>query len=315
LTRRSGAPLQIAFCSPGKDRDQWHAAFARALPEADIHRWPDVPPEVDFALVWKPPAAFFEGVRIRRAIFNLAAGVDAVLALPSLPRDVPVVRIEDAGMAVQMAEYATYAVLRAYREFDRYADAQREGRWVDRPRIDKSGFFVGILGLGTLGLAVVRALRALDFPICGWSATRKDVEGVESFAGPDGLGPFLARSRVLVCLLPSTPRTRGLLDRAALRALPQGAYVVNVSRGDVLVDADLVALLDQGHLSGAMLDVFHEEPLPRAHPFWHHPKVMVTPHNSAVTLVDASVAQIAGKVRSLSRGEAVTGIVDPGRGY
>jgi glyoxylate/hydroxypyruvate reductase A len=238
-----------------------------------------------------------------------------VVGLPTLPRDVPLVRVEDAGMAAQMAEYATFAVLRAYREFDRYAHAQREARWAQRPRIAKETFSVGIMGLGTLGRAVAAALRPFGFPLAGWSRTPHAVDGVESYAGEAGLAAFLARSRVLVCLLPATSGTRGMLCRRTLGALPGGAHVVNVARGEIVVDADLIALLDEGHLASATLDVFHEEPLPASHPFWHHPRIVLTPHVSAVTLVDETVAQIALKLRAVARGEAVGGVVDLSRGY
>jgi len=166
-----------------------------------------------------------------------------------------------------------------------------------------------------LGRAVANALAPFGFPLRAWSLSRKTASGVDSFAGRAEWQPFLAASRVLVCLLPATAETRGLLDGAALGALPRGAHLVNVARGDIVVDADLVASLDDGHLASATLDVFHEEPLPRTHPFWHHPRITMTPHVSAVTLVDDSVAQIAAKIRRLEQGLPVTGAVDRERGY
>jgi glyoxylate/hydroxypyruvate reductase A len=214
-----------------------------------------------------------------------------------------------------MAEYVTLAVLSAYRETSAYAAQQREGRWQPRPRLAKSEFGAGILGFGVLGQAVARALVPFAFTLSAWSATRKEFPGVRSFAGPAELPEFLAASRVLVCLLPSTPATRGLLDHANLSRLPRGAHVVNVARGEILVDEDLLTLLDGGHLASATLDVFRAEPLPPGHPFWHHPGVTLTPHASAVTVVEDSVAQVAAKIRRLERGEPVSGIVDRVRGY
>jgi len=254
-------------------------------------------------------------VRPSRAVFNLGAGVDALFTLANVPRDVPVIRIEDAGMAEQMAEYTTLVVLSAYRERQAYAAQQREALWRQRPRLPKATFAVGILGFGLLGAAVARALLPLGFPLRGWSRAPKSAAGVESFAGDGELAAFLGGTRVLVCMLPSTAATRGLLDRSALEKLPRGSYVVNVARGDIIVDEDLLALLDDGHLAGATLDVFRDEPLPATHPFWHHPKITVTPHASAVTLVGESVAQVAAKILSLERGEPVTGVVDRCRGY
>lgn len=294
---------------------EWRDAIANALPEARVHAWPDAPGEVDFAAVWKPPEALFERVRVRKAIANLGAGVDALLDVATLPSGVPVLRLEDAGMAEQMAEYVALAVLSAYREQHEYAAEQRRARWKQRSRIAKDGFVVGLLGLGVLGRAVARPLAALGFPVTGWSRSGADLGGVEVCTGRQGLDAVLARSRVLVCMLPLTAQTRGLLDRARLSELPRGAHLVNVARGAIVVDDDLLALLDCGHLASATLDVFDEEPLPPSHRFWHHPAITVTPHVSAATLIEASAAQVADKLRALARGDAVTGIVDRSRGY
>jgi glyoxylate/hydroxypyruvate reductase A len=307
--------VKILLHPPRTGAGEWRAALAAALPEAAIGLWPEGPSEPDYALVWKPPAEMFARVRPTKAIFNLGAGVEALLAAPMLPVGVPVIRLEDAGMAEQMAEYVTLAALRVYREADAYAAQQRARRWQPRPRIPKSAFGVGILGFGLLGRAVAGALAPFGFPLRGWSRARKRLPGVESFAGRGELEPFLAASQLLVCLLPSTPDTRGLLDRGALDALPRGAHVVNIARGDILVDDDLLAALDGGQVAGATLDVFRDEPLPDGHPFWHHPRITLTPHVSAVTLVGDSVAQVAGKIRRLERGEPVTGVVDRARGY
>jgi glyoxylate/hydroxypyruvate reductase len=307
--------MKILLQPPRDSAAAWRGALAAALPRAAITLWPEIDVSPDYALVWKPPADLFARVRPTRAIFNLGAGVDALLDVPALPTHVPVIRIEDAGMAEQMAEYVALAVLSAFREANAYAAQQRETRWAQRARRDKSEFVVGILGFGLLGTAVARALLPFGFPLAAWSRTRKRVPAVESFAGRDELAAFLARSQVLVCLLPATRETRGLLDRATLARLPRGAHVVNIARGDIVVDEDLLALLEDGHLAGATLDVFREEPLPAAHPFWHHPRITVTPHVSAVTLVDASVAQVAAKISRLERGEPVSGIVDRTRGY
>ena len=307
--------MKILLQLPRDEGGAWRAALSTALPDATIAVWPDAPAEPDYALVWKPPAELFVRVRPAKAIFNLGAGVDVLLAVPTLPDDVPVIRLEDAGMAAQMAEYVTLAVLSAYREADAYATQQCEGRWQPRPRIAKSEFGVGILGFGVLGQAVANALAPFGFPLRAWSLSRKRSPGVESFAGRAELQPFLAASRALVCLLPATSETRGLLDRATLSELPRGAHVINIARGDIVVDEDLIALLDGGHLAGATLDVFREEPLPSGHPFWHHPRITLTPHTSAMTLVEDSIAQVTGKIRRLERGEPVTGVVDRARGY
>lgn len=296
--------------------ERWHRAFAARLPDAAIHLWPgDVPADVDYALVWKPDPDLFRRVRVRRAIFNLGAGVDSLLAVPTLPPSVPIVRLEDAGMAGQMAEYAALAVLRAYRDADHYERAQREGRWAPLKRREKASFGVGILGAGVLARAVADALAPFGFPLATWSRSAHDWPGVASFAGNDSLHAFFARSRVVVALLPSTPETRGLLDARAFAAMPEGAHLVNLGRGDLIVDDDLVAALDRGHLAHATLDVFREEPLSPGHPFWHHPGITITPHVSAVTRVADSVAQVAAKLEALERGVPVSGVVDRAKGY
>lgn len=306
--------MDVLLQMPGRAADAWRDALAKALPEADIAVWPDGPFNPAYACVWRPPDELFMRVRPAKAIFNLGAGVDGLLAVPTLPRDVPVVRLEDAGMAAQMAEYATLAVLHAFREADVYAAQQQEARWHPHERRAKAEFGVGLLGCGVLGCAIAAALAPIGFPLAGWSRTRRVPPGAAAY-GPDEFASFLAASHALVCTLPLTPETTGLLDRAALSQLPRGAHVINVARGEIIVDADLLALLDEGHLGGATLDVFRVEPLPPEHAFWHHPRITVTPHVSAVTLIPESVAQVATKIRLIERGEAVTGIVDRDRGY
>jgi glyoxylate/hydroxypyruvate reductase A len=299
-----------------KSPEEWRAAFARALPEAEIRMWPPGPAwQADYCAFWYPPRELLEGQARLKAAFNLGAGVDAALGALAIPEGVPLVRLEDAGMGRQMEEYVAWAVLRHFRRLDDYGAQQARAEWkVHRPR-RHADFPVGVMGLGVLGMRLVAMLRSLGFPVLGWGARARTLEGVRTFAGRGELEAFLRETRVLVCMLPLTPDTVGLLDRDTLGRLPQGAYLVNVARGGLVVDDDLLALLDAGHLAGATLDVFHSEPLPTSHRFWSHPKVFLTPHCSALTLVEDSVAQVAGKIRRLERGEAITGVVDPRRGY
>lgn len=308
--------MKVLFHTAGEDGEVWRDALERALPDATILGWPGARMSgVDYALLWRAPAALVDGLSGVKAIFNLGAGVDALMAMPERPRGVPVIRLEDAGMAQQMAEYVAYAVLRQYREFDDYARAQRTALWQPRPRLRKDEFGVGVLGAGVLGTAIAAMLSTFGFPLSSWSRTPKSFPGVKSFTGVSGLNAFLSRSRVLVCLLPLTPETRGLLNWNTLAKLPPGAYLVNASRGALLEEDALLALMDSGHLAGAMLDVFLDEPLPASHAFWHHPRVTVTPHVSAVTQIDESVAQIAAKIRRLEAGLPVGGVVDNTRMY
>jgi glyoxylate/hydroxypyruvate reductase A len=317
LPRNEKGIMQILFHATGGNPAPWLADLRAAIPGADVRIWQegdDAP--ADYAVVWQPPRAMLQTRPELKAIFNLGAGVDAIMALgDALPAGVPVVRLDDAGMGVQMAEYVSHAVLRYFRRLDEYALQQREGRWRFLKPHDKRDFTVGILGLGVLGSRIARALGEFGFTLHGWSRSPKQVAGVTSHAGADGLDAFLAASRVLVCILPLTADTRDILNRATLEKLPRGAYLVNVARGGHLVEEDLLALVQSGHIAGATLDVFREEPLPSAHPFWQEPRITITPHAAALTLRGDSVRQIAAKIAQLERGDPIAGVVDPSKGY
>ena len=308
------ASLRIAFCCTDTRPEPWLEGLRAALPEAQVDLWAPGAPQADHAVVWAPPQQFIDEQPGLQTLFNIGAGVDALLRL-RLPPSLRLVRLDDAGMGVQMAEYVCHALVRHFREFDAYEAEAREGRWAYRkPRV-RAEFPVGILGLGVLGQRVARAVAGFEFPVLGWSRTPREVPGVTSFHGAESLPDFLARVRMLVCLLPLTAETAGILNRQTLGQLQPGGYLVNVARGAHLVEEDLIALIDSGHLAGATLDVFRQEPLPADHPFWRHPHITVTPHTSARTLRDETIAQIAGKLRALQRGEPIAGVVDRARGY
>ena len=309
--------MHIAFCCTDTRPEPWLEGLRAALPGAIVENWQPGAAPADYAVVWAPPQAFLDSQHELKAIFNTGAGVDALMKL-RLPVGVPVVRLDDAGMAVQMAEYVCHAVIRHFRELDVYEAEAAEGRWAYRKPRRRADFTVGIMGLGVLGARVSQALTQFDFPVLGWSRSPKQLAGVQCYAGEAGLADFLAATQVLVCLLPLTPETEGILRRETLLQLKPGAYVINVARGGHLVDDDLLALLDSGHLAGATLDVFHTEPLPAGHPFWQHPKISITPHTSARTLRDETIAQIAGKLAALESGQtldSLAGVVNPHQGY
>ena len=307
-------PMRITVCCTDTKLPPWLDGLRAALPEADVQEWRPGAAPADHAVVWAPPQQFLDEQQGLRALFNIGAGVDALMKL-RLPPDALVVRLDDAGMSVQMAEFACHAVIRHFRELDGYERDTAQGKWTFRKPRSRADFPVGVLGLGVLGRRVAQALAAFEFPVRGWSRSAHAIAGVECFAGSGQFDDFLAGTRVLVNLLPLTPDTENILDRRTLGRLRPGGYVINVARGAHLVDADLIALLDSGHLAGAALDVFRTEPLPAEHPFWQHPKIVVTPHTSARTLRDESIAQIAGKIRALERGEPVAGVVDRKKGY
>lgn len=306
--------MRISFCCSNTKAAPWLEGLRVALPQASIEEWRPGAPQADHAVVWAPPQQFFDQQPRLKGIFNIGAGVDALLAL-SLPPGARVVRIDDGGMAVQMAEFVCQAVIRHFRELDVYDAEVKQGKWSFRRPRQRGDFPVGVMGLGVLGERVARALAHFEFPVLGWSRTAKALPGVRCFAGPAQFDEFLAATRILVCLLPLTPQTREIMNAKNLSRLLPGGYVINVARGAHLVDEDLIALLDSGHLAGAALDVFRTEPLPAQHPFWRHPKITLTPHTSARTLRDESVAQIAGKIAALERGEPIAGVVDVQRGY
>lgn len=295
----------------------WIEDFAAALPEAEVVVWregEDIAP-CDYAVLWSPPPALVPHLQHVKAIFLTGAGVDAIMKFNDQLPPVPIIRLGDAGMAVQMAEYVTHAVLRYYRRLDEYEQLARERTWKPLPQHRREDFTVGILGLGVLGARVAEALRHFGFALRGWSRSPKQIEGVATFAGMEQLDDFLQGTRVLVCMLPLTPETQGLLNRARLQRMQQPAYVINVARGGHVVEEDLLALVREGHIAGATLDVFSEEPLPPQHPFWDERRITITPHISALTLRTESVQQIAGKMRALERNEPVADVVDRSKGY
>ena len=313
--------MKIIFYTPQNDAAHWLQDFARALPEAELREWhPGDTAPADFAVVWRPPREIFARREGLRAVFNLGAGVDAILALErehpgTLSSDTQLVRLEDTGMAPQMAEYVTHAVLRYMRRFDEYETLQSERRWKVLDPHPRDTFTVGILGLGVLGTYVARALLPFGMPVRGYSRSARQIEGVTTYAGEAQFEAFLSGVKVLVNLLPHTPDTHDMLNRRVFSRLAHGAYLINVARGAHLVEQDLLDALADGQIAAATLDVFRKEPLPVDHRFWQEPRITITPHSSAQTLREESVVQVAQKIVALSRGEAVSGVVDIKRGY
>lgn len=306
--------MRITFCCAATQAEPWLVDLRAALPGVDISLWQPGAPAADYAIVWAPPQAFFDEQPQLKAAFNIGAGVDALLRLNIAPHT-QLIRLDDAGMGAQMAETVCHALIRHYRQFDVYAAQAAQQQWQQHPIQPRAAFPVGIMGLGVLGQRVARAVAQFDFPVMGWSRSAKQIDGVRCFHGADGFNDFLAASRVLVSVLPATPETRDLLNRQTLSRLQPGGYLINVARGVQVVEEDLLALLNEGHLAGAALDVFRTEPLPAEHPFWTHPKITITPHVAALTLRAESVAQIVSKLQAVLAGKPVPGMVDRQRGY
>ncbi|NYT84430.1 2-hydroxyacid dehydrogenase [Pollutimonas harenae] len=310
--------MNVIFAS-GHDAEpqEWIAPLQRELPGVRITNWDGAaqPVGAQLAVVWKPPKNLFMRETQLEAVFNLGAGVDALLQLPGLPADLPIIRLEDAGMGVQMAEYVVHALLRASRGFEQYQVQQRQGRWAPLPDIQRAQWPVGVMGTGLMGARLAQTLAALEYPVASWSRRGKEMPGVQKFASQAEFPDFLARTRVLVNVLPLTPETQGILCRDTFEQLLPDAYIVNVGRGEHLIDDDLLHGLESGRVKGATLDVFVQEPLPAAHPFWAHPAITITPHIAAASLRDETIKQIASKIRGFLNGETLTGTVNRTLGY
>lgn len=309
--------MALIFRSDIDRVELWRDALRRQMPELEVRSW-DAPGDVadiEFALVWKPPPGGLRRFPNLRVIFSLGAGVDHLFTDPELPPGVPVVRMIEPELTRGMTEYVALHVLRHHRRQREIEAQQRAGRWevIVTPTAPKRR--VGIMGLGVLGTAAVRALAALEFDLAGWSRTPKQVPGVTCFHGESGLKDFLARTEILVCLLPLTPETENILNAKLFAGLPRGASLINAGRGRQQDEDDILAALESGRLSEVTLDVFREEPLPAAHPFWRHPRVTITPHNASLTDPDSGARQVVENIGRYRRGEPLPNVVDPAAGY
>ena len=312
------APERLVFISPSDPPGDWERAFRAAAPEIEfvVSRGEvEAPETIDWAVVWKPPPGALARLPNLKCVLSLGAGVDHILGDPSYPKGVPLSRVVDPYLTAGMSEYVALHVLVHHRDLPRSFAHQAAGRWAPfaAPRADETR--VGLMGLGELGLDAARKLKTFGYRLAGWSLGRKAEPGVESFAGPDELGAFLARTDILVCLLPLTAATRGILTARAFAQLPRGARIVNAARGGHLVEADLLAALDEGRIGGATLDVFEREPLPAMSPLWSHPKVIVTPHIAALTDARSTAGQMAESMARVRAGGRPLYEVDLRRGY
>jgi len=309
--------MALLFCSTVDSATRWRSQLTRLTQQLDVRVWPEIgnPAEIDYALVWRPEPGFLASLPNLKLILSLGAGVDHLLGDPRLPRHLPIVRLVDPHMTDAMSEYVVLQVLRLHRRDLDYRAQQQAASWRELDQPNASERRVGILGLGELGQDAAKKLKALGFDVAGWSRSEKAVEGVRSYAGAAGLAPLLGRSEIIVCLLPLTAETEGILNKRTLALLPKGAALVNAARGAQLVEEDLLAALASGQISAAVLDVFREEPLPVDHPFWHHPRVVVTPHIAAFTNPATASPIILDNIRRFEEGRPLLNRVDPARGY
>lgn len=310
--------MALLIIAPNERPDWWLREFANAAPDLEVRIWPDHgnPADIRYALAWKPPAGELAKLPNLQVILSMGAGADHLFVEPTLP-DVPVTRVVDPYLTASMTEYVVLHVLRYHRNQPAFEQQQRDHLWDDRVRDMRQADerAVGVMGLGELGGDAVAKLGALGFDLAGWSRTAKDIPGVLCFDGPGGLAPFLARTEILVCLLPLTAETTDILNRDTLNKLPKRACLINAGRGGHLVESDLTDALASGRLAHATLDVFRDEPLPDGHPFWDHPQITVTPHNASITDPRSVVSQVIENIRRVEAGEQLLHLVDRKAGY
>ncbi len=309
--------MRVLVDFPWENADDWLAELRRQAVQHELYEWPDFddPARIDAAIVWSPKADFFSDLSRLKAIIVPGAGVDQLWRDAKELPDVPIVRLADPVMASRMAEYVLAMVLNHHRGFERYRRQQAARIWVRHHHVDPADIRVGIMGLGMLGAAAAQHVAAIGYDVRGWSRRPKEIEGVRTFNGDDGFQDFLAENDVLVCLLPLTKSTHGLLNAKTFSKLPNGALVINAARGGHLVVPDLLRALDSGKLSGAVLDVFEDEPLSDDNPLWDHPEIIITPHIASLSNIVTGVQQIVRALDSLEAGDRPDHIVDPAVGY
>ncbi|GAB3202448.1 glyoxylate/hydroxypyruvate reductase A [Pontibacter aydingkolensis] len=309
--------MSILLVSRGRDVSPWIDAIQSERPDLEVRVYPDTAPKEDitFAISWNHPLGVFKEFPNLKCIASMGAGVDHILKDPELPENVVITRVTDEHLTNDMATFTTAVVLNYMRGLSAYKAAENESHWQPKPYLRQRDFTVGVMGMGVLGAEAAMQLKKLGFSVQGWAKSHKNIEAIPVYAGADELDYFLATSHVLICLLPLTPETANILNKTTFEKLPEGAYVINVARGEHLVEEDLLEMLDKGQLAGASLDVFRTEPLPKEHPFWEHPKIDVTPHIASVTNPASAAKQILQNYDRLTMGEPLINIVSRTKGY
>ena len=307
----------VLFYSLNDSPKEWEQELRKSIPDLDLRVWPDVgnPLDIEFALVWDLPLGSYSQMINLRCICSLGQGVDHVFKDPTIPDAAQIIRLVDPWMAQAMSEWMLLNVLRFHRQGPEYEELSRQRKWEVLPPPETSERRVGILGMGELGRDSAAKIATLGFDVAGWSKNHKDIQNVMSFYGDGQLKDFLNRTDILCCLLPLTPETDGIINSETISELPAGSYIINAGRGQHVVDECLLGALDAGHIAGAALDVFREEPLPREHPYWLHPKVQVWPHVSAQSNADSAAKQVADAITKVFSGKVPNNLVDRDRQY
>jgi len=309
--------VSIVLICNNKDPKPWATGLQKAFPDTLIEIYPEVkdPASVHFAVCWKPEPGVLDQFPALKVIQSLGAGVEHILQTQTLSPPLQLTRVVDPGLANDMWEFVLAVVMDRLKGLRQYLLQQQQQLWQQRGYNTFAQTRIGILGLGQIGSLVAQRFAQLGFAVSGWSGSLKDIPGVKTYVGESGFNSCLAESDILVNILPLTSSTTGILNSSSLQKLPQEAYLINVGRGAHLVDQNLLELLDEGHLGGAFLDVFHQEPLPEDHPFWSHPKVSVTPHIASLTNVETAMEQIIANYRRLLAGKPLLHEVKLNKGY
>ncbi|WP_120497879.1 glyoxylate/hydroxypyruvate reductase A [Kiloniella sp. EL199] len=309
--------MALLFISETDRLDLWRKYLLAEIPDLDMRLLSEIgnKEDIEYALVWRPPAGFLKTLPNLKVIFSLGAGIDHLASDPDLPENVPVVRMVDPSLTSGMTEYVVMAVLNHHKSMRLYREQQSRKEWtLHEPPVtwDRR---VGIMGMGVLGSDVAGKLSYLGFDVAGWSRTQRERPGIKTYAGADQLEDFLKTTEILVCLLPLTDETEDILNKDLFSTLPKDASIINAARGGHLVEEDLIKALDSGHLSEATLDVFKSEPLDKDHPFWAHPNITITPHAASTTHPSSSARNVADGIRRFESGEDLLNVVDMKRGY
>jgi glyoxylate/hydroxypyruvate reductase A len=309
--------MSILIISQGRDVSPWVKALKAKRPDLELSIYPDDTnrDNIDFVLTWNHPLGAFKKYPNIKCISSMGAGVDHIFKDPELPANATITRIIDDNLSKDMAEFSIALVMNHLRGLSFYKLMQQEQSWKQESYLTIENVKIGVMGMGVLGVHVARELNKLGFEVNGWARTAKDIEGIKVYIGDGELNAFLSKSDILICLLPLTRETENILNKDTFKQLPKNAFIINVARGKHLVDNDLIEMIDAGHLSGASLDVFRVEPLPKEHPFWNHPKINITPHIASVTKPASVVAQVLDNYDRLKNNQTLINTVSPQKGY
>ncbi|MAD28311.1 MAG: glyoxylate/hydroxypyruvate reductase A [Woeseiaceae bacterium] len=308
--------MSVLYKGDTRRQQKWQEYFAKFSPEIPFFLEKDIknPECIKYILAWDYSPEMIENFPNLEVFFALGAGIDQ-FDLSLFPKHLSLVRLIDPSIIDGMVEYVIFASLALHRDMLQYHQFQSEARWETIQTTLASNRKVGIMGLGSLGQAVINGLKPFGFPLHGWSRSIHDVDGVICYAGPDGLQEFLSNSDILICLIPLTPKTQGILNKSLFDQLPSGAGLINVGRGGHLVEQDLLDSLDEGHLSAAVLDVMAQEPALSDHPFWQHPRIIMTPHIASITNPDSAAQVVIDNLVRHKKGQPMIGEVERVKGY